>query len=101
VPRSPEEGIHTVQIAPMQVLLISALLGGVLAATLVWLWLDDWVFALLLAPFGGSLATLLAATFLVAAEFSSVRTFLASQRQRWRERKARRNARTARPLDDR
>jgi hypothetical protein len=85
----------------MQVLLISALLGGVLAATLVWLWLDDWVFALLLAPFGGSLATLLAATFLVAARFSSDRTFLASQRQRWRERKARRNARTARPLDDR
>jgi hypothetical protein len=40
----------------MHFLLTSAWLGGVLTATLVWLWQDDWVFALLLAADGHALA---------------------------------------------
>ena len=73
----------------MLFLLTSAWLGGVLTATLVWLWLGNWVFALLLAPIGGSFATLLAAVFLAVVKSSSVRTFLTTQRQRWWERKSR------------
>jgi hypothetical protein len=72
----------------MHFLLISACLGGVLTATLVWRWQGDWMFVLLLAPIGSSFATLLAAAFLTVVRSSSARTFLASQRQRWWERKS-------------
>jgi type IV secretory pathway TrbL component len=59
--------------ASMRLLLVSALLGGMLTATLFWFWQGSLVVAFLAAPFGGSFAALLAAVFLAFVRSSSIR----------------------------
>jgi len=59
--------------ASMWLLLVSALLGGMLTATLFWFWQGSLVVAFLAAPFGGSFAALLAAVCLAFVRSSSIR----------------------------
>ena len=59
--------------ASMRLLLVSALLGGMLTATLFWFWQGSLVVAFLVAPFGGSFATLLAGVCLAVVRSSSIR----------------------------
>lgn len=82
-PEKPEPDGHVFLRASAGVLLVSALLGGVLTATLVWLWQRDSTFALLLALIGSSFAALLAGAMLIVTGSFSARAFLAYLRQRW------------------
>ena len=78
--------------APVWMLLVSALFGGMLTATVVWFWQQDWVFAILLALIGSSFAALLAAAFLLAAKSSFGRALLFLRRQHWSAKNVRRKA---------
>ena len=77
--------------APVWMLLVSALVGGMLTATVVWFWQQDWVFAIPLALIGSSFAALLAAAFL-AAKSSFGRALFFLGRQHWSAKNGRRKA---------
>ena len=92
MPDFPEKSVPALPRALVWMLLVSALFGGTLTATVVWFWQQDWMLAVPLALIGSSFAALLAGAFLFAAEsyFGHALFFLG--RQHWSAKNVRRKA---------